>query len=392
MCGHCGCAGKTGATVVNLQTGKETAMGDLSHDHDHFHQHEHTHPDGTRHSHSHGHDHEHQHGHGHAHVHEDGTRHSHENRHHDGEHTHHQDPQLYQSHEHVHADGTRHSHAHDRGHRHHHDGYHEHEHVHADGTRHSHSHGDHDHVHEHQNRAPDAVVELEARILAKNDASAAKNRAWFAGREILALNLVSSPGAGKTTLLERTIRDLKVELKLYVIEGDQATVNDGERIRAAGAPAVQVNTGTGCHLDADMVARGLAELKPALGSVVMIENVGNLVCPAMFDLGERAKVVIFSVTEGEDKPLKYPDMFRAAEIMILNKTDLLPHVDFDVTRAIANAREVNPEIVILQVSARSGEGLADWYDWLRQQMSKTRELVFSWNCSAREPMPACSEF
>jgi hydrogenase nickel incorporation protein HypB len=249
--------------------------------------------------------------------------------------------------------------------------------VHADGTRHSHSHGDHDHTNEHQNHAADAVVELEARILAKNDALAAKNRAWFAGREIFALNLVSSPGAGKTTLLERTIRDLKVELKLYVIEGDQATVNDGERIRAAGAPAVQVNTGTGCHLDADMVARGLAELKPAPGSVVMIENVGNLVCPAMFDLGERAKVLIFSVTEGEDKPLKYPDMFRAAEIMILNKTDLLPHVDFDVPRAIANAREVNPEIVILQVSARSGEGLADWYDWLRQQMSKTRELVFA---------------
>jgi hydrogenase nickel incorporation protein HypB len=249
--------------------------------------------------------------------------------------------------------------------------------VHADGARHSHSHGDHDHAHEHQNHAADAVAELEARILAKNDALAAMNRAWFAGREIFALNLVSSPGAGKTTLLERTIRDLKVELKLYVIEGDQATVNDGERIRAAGAPAVQVNTGTGCHLDADMVARGLAELKPAPGSVVMIENVGNLVCPAMFDLGERAKVVIFSVTEGEDKPLKYPDMFRAAEIMILNKTDLLPHVGFDVSRAIANAREVNPEIVILQVSARSGEGLADWYDWVRQQMSKTRELVFA---------------
>jgi hydrogenase nickel incorporation protein HypB len=249
--------------------------------------------------------------------------------------------------------------------------------VHADGTRHSRSRGDHDHTHEHQIHAADAVVELEARILAKNDALAAKNRAWFAGREIFALNLVSSPGAGKTTLLERTIRDLKVELKLYVIEGDQATVNDGERIRAAGAPAVQVNTWTGCHLDADMVARGLAELKPAPGSVVMIENVGNLVCPAMFDLGERAKVVIFSVTEGEDKPLKYPDTFRAVEIMILNKTDLLPHVDFDVPRAIANAREVNPEIVILQVSARSGEGLADWYDWLRQQMSKTRGLVFA---------------
>ena len=249
--------------------------------------------------------------------------------------------------------------------------------MHADGTRHSHSHGDHDHTHEHQNHAADAVAELEARILAKNDALAAMNRAWFAGRAIFALNLVSSPGAGKTTLLERTIRDLKVELKLYVIEGDQATVNDGERIRAAGAPAVQVNTGTGCHLDANMVARGLAELKPVPGSVVMIENVGNLVCPAMFDLGERAKVVVFSVTEGEDKPLKYPDMFRAAEIMILNKTDLLPHVGFDVPRAIANAREVNPEIFILQVSARSGEGLADWYDWVRQQMSKTRELVFA---------------
>lgn len=220
------------------------------------------------------------------------------------------------------------------------------------------------------------MVELEARILAKNDALAAKNRAWFAGREILAINLVSSPGAGKTTLLERTIRDLKTELKLYVIEGDQATANDGERIRAAGALAVQVNTGTGCHLEADMVARGLAELKPAPCSVVLIENVGNLVCPAMFDLGERAKVVILSVTEGEDKPLKYSHMFRTAEIMILNKTDLLRHVDFEVSRVIANAREVNPEIAILQVSAWTGEGLEDWYNWLRKEMSKTRERAF----------------
>lgn len=221
------------------------------------------------------------------------------------------------------------------------------------------------------------MVELETRILAKNDALAAKNRAWFAGREILALNLVSSPGAGKTTLLERTIRDLKTELKLYVIEGDQATANDGERIRAAGAPAVQVNTGTGCHLEADMVARGLSELKPVAGSVVMIENVGNLVCPAMFDLGERAKVVILSVTEGEDKPLKYPHMFRAADIMILNKTDLLPHVDFDLSRAIANAREVNPGITILQVSARNGEGLSSWYGWLRGEMNKVGEAAFA---------------
>lgn len=221
------------------------------------------------------------------------------------------------------------------------------------------------------------MVELETRILAKNDALAARNRAWLSGREILALNLVSSPGAGKTTLLERTIRDLKSELRLYVIEGDQATANDAQRIRAAGAAAIQVNTGTGCHLEADMVARGLSELKPAAGSVVMIENVGNLVCPAMFDLGERAKVVILSVTEGEDKPLKYPHMFRAAEIMVLNKVDLLPHVDFDVPTAIANARAVNPEIVVFQVSARNGEGLSDWYDWLRQEMNRLHEAAFA---------------
>lgn len=221
------------------------------------------------------------------------------------------------------------------------------------------------------------MVELETRILAKNDALAARNRAWLAGREILALNLVSSPGAGKTTLLERTIRDLKAQLNLYVIEGDQATDNDGQRIRAAGAAAIQVNTGTGCHLEADMVARGLSELKPTAGAVVMIENVGNLVCPAMFDLGERAKVVILSVTEGEDKPLKYPHMFRAAEVMILNKVDLLPHVDFDVPTAIENAREVNPEITVFQVSARSGEGLSDWYGWLRQEVNMLHAAAFA---------------
>jgi len=219
------------------------------------------------------------------------------------------------------------------------------------------------------------VVALEARILAKNDAEAVKNRAWFSGREILALNLVSSPGAGKTTLLERTIKDLKDELPIYVLEGDQATTNDGERIRAAGAPAVQVNTGTGCHLEADIVARGLMQLRPAAGSVVMIENVGNLVCPAMFDLGERAKVVILSVTEGEDKPLKYPHMFRAAEIMVLNKTDLLPHVDFGVERAIENARAINPDIAVLQVSARTGEGLQDWYGWLREQRAAAQAAM-----------------
>ena len=324
MCGHCGCGDKTGATILNLQTGKEVAMGGHSHDH--------VHADGTRHSHGHG---EHDHGHDHQH----------------GQH---------HEHDHVHTDGIKHSHGH----------------GHDDEHTHSHA-SEHHHDHDNPARSADAVVELETRILAKNDALAAKNRAWFAGREILALNLVSSPGAGKTTLLERTIRDLKDELKLYVVEGDQATANDGERIRAAGAAAVQVNTGAGCHLEADMVARGLAELKPPLGSVVMIENVGNLVCPAMFDLGERAKVVILSVTEGEDKPLKYPHMFRAAEIMILNKTDLLPHVDFSVPQAIANAREVNPGIMVLQVSARSGEGMAEWYGWLRHEIGKAGAAAFA---------------
>jgi hydrogenase nickel incorporation protein HypB len=220
------------------------------------------------------------------------------------------------------------------------------------------------------------VVALETRLLAKNDQLAARNRAWLQGREILALNLVSAPGAGKTTLLERTIRDLKDQLCMFVVEGDQATANDGERIRAAGAAAVQVNTGTGCHLEADMVARGLQALRPGAGSIVMIENVGNLVCPALFDLGERAKIVILSVAEGEDKPLKYPHMFRAADLMILNKIDLLPHVDFDVTRAIANARQVNPDIATLQLSARTGDGFDAWYEWLRHEVVTARDAVF----------------
>jgi len=264
----------------------------------------------------------------------------------------------------------RHRHDHPHDHDHHHDHPHDHDHDHPH---------DHDHHHHHHAHAtsPGAVVELETRVLAKNDALARENRAWFTGREILALNLVSSPGAGKTTLLERTIRDLAAELRLFVIEGDQATANDGARIRAAGAPAVQVNTGTGCHLEADMVARGLQELRPSAGSIVMIENVGNLVCPALFDLGERAKVVILSVTEGEDKPLKYPHMFKAAELMILNKLDLLPHVDFDVARAIANASEVNPAISVLQLSARNGQGLDGWYAWLRREAANVREAIFN---------------
>jgi hydrogenase nickel incorporation protein HypB len=275
----------------------------------------------------------------------------------------HRDGGAPPSHEHVHADGTRHSHPNTA-------------HIGDQTHRHDHEHGEHHH-HEHRHGPVPHVLDVEARILAKNDALAAKNRAWLSGREILAINLVSSPGSGKTTLLERTIAGLSGELPLFVIEGDQATANDGERIRKAGAPVVQVNTGSGCHLDAEMVAHGLSELKPATGAVVFIENVGNLVCPALFDLGERAKAVIFSATEGEDKPLKYPHMFRAAGLVILNKTDLLPHLDFDVEHALANVQRVNPGMTTLQVSARSGEGLETWYDWVRCQAVAARQSAFT---------------
>lgn len=267
-------------------------------------------------------------------------------------------------------------------HHHHHDHHHGHEHVHADGTRHSHAHDhddhnhDHEHHHSHEHAPPRigtaSIIELEARVLKKNDRLAGVNRAWFAGREILALNVVSSPGAGKTTLLERTIRDLKLRNNLFVLEGDQATSADGERIRSAGAPCVQINTGTGCHLEADMVARGLEELSPTFGSIVLIENVGNLVCPALFDLGERSKVAILSVTEGEDKPLKYPHMFRAADLVLLNKIDLLPHLDFDLEKAIGNVMAANPRATIIRLSARTGEGLNLWYDWIRAQSNAVK--------------------
>jgi hydrogenase nickel incorporation protein HypB len=214
------------------------------------------------------------------------------------------------------------------------------------------------------------TISLEAKILAKNDLLAERNRGWFAGRNILALNLVSSPGSGKTTLLERTIRDLKDSLPINVIEGDQETVNDAERIKSTGCRVVQINTGSGCHLEADMLARGIKELQPPMNSVVMIENVGNLVCPALFDLGEKCKVAILSVTEGEDKPLKYPHMFRAAEVMLLNKIDLLPYLNFKVNDCINYAKRVNPDIKIFQLSATTGEGMGNWYDWLQQQLQQ----------------------
>ncbi len=208
------------------------------------------------------------------------------------------------------------------------------------------------------------IVEVERNILSENDRLAAVNRAYLAERKAFALNLVSSPGAGKTTLLTRTITDTKDRWPIAVIEGDQQTSFDAERIRETGVPAVQVNTGKGCHLDAHMVGHALETLAPAEGGLVFIENVGNLVCPAAFDLGEAHKVVVLSVTEGADKPLKYPDMFHAADLMVLNKIDLLPHVGFDVELCIEFARRIHPDLEVLPLSATSGEGLAAWYDWI----------------------------
>ena len=219
---------------------------------------------------------------------------------------------------------------------------------------------------------PDRALAVERDILERNDASARANRRRFERRGHFALNLVSSPGSGKTTLLVETIRRLAGELPVAVIEGDQQTSNDADRIRATGAPAIQVNTGKGCHLDADMVGHAFDHLAPAAGSVLMIENVGNLVCPAAFDLGEAHKVAVLSVTEGEDKPLKYPDMFAAADLLLLNKCDLLPHLDFDADLCEANARRVNPAIRVIRVSAKSGEGLAAWLDWVREGASAAR--------------------
>lgn len=258
-------------------------------------------------------------------------------------------------------------------------GHHHHDHHHGHSHSHDHDHAHtHDHAHlHHHDHVPSGTVALEQAVLQKNNALAERNRAWFRGREILALNLVSSPGAGKTSLLERTIKDQAGKHDVFVIEGDQATANDGERIREAGAPAVQVNTGTGCHLEADMVARGLQELGPSVGALVMIENVGNLVCPALFDLGEHAKVAILSVTEGEDKPIKYPHMFQASDLVLINKIDLLPHINFDIARCVENVGIVNPAAEVIQVSATTGEGLDAWYAWIDVASDEARRQVFA---------------
>jgi hydrogenase nickel incorporation protein HypB len=325
MCTTCGCG--SGQTKIEGE-----------------HEHTHVHADGTIHSHAH----PHAHGHG-----EDGHDHAHSEHHH-----HHGEDHL---HEHVHADGTIHSHAHD----------------HAPGSDHDHGHEprhDHGPAHSHApGLTPAQMVRIERDILGANNEIAARNRRRFEDAGIFALNLVSSPGAGKTTLLVETIRALGLEMPLAVIEGDQQTSFDADRIRATGCRAIQVNTGKGCHLDAAQIERALVPLAPADESVLFIENVGNLVCPSAFDLGEAHKVVVLSVTEGEDKPLKYPDMFAASALLLLNKVDLLPHVNFDVKRAIDYARRVRPGIEVLQVSATTGAGMAAWLDWVRAGGRRARE-------------------
>ncbi|MEI8393892.1 MAG: hydrogenase nickel incorporation protein HypB [Rhodospirillaceae bacterium] len=276
--------------------------------------------------------------------------HGHDHGHHDHDHTtgdHHHDHEGF--HEHVGPDGAviRHSHEHD----------------HSPGHAHDHGH-DHDHGHGADEAGKSRLLRVEQDILAKNNAYAAANRELFAAAGVFAVNLMSSPGAGKTTLLVRTLTDLKGRHPATVIEGDQQTSLDADRIRATGVPAIQVNTGTGCHLDALMVTRAVGRLGLPPESLLFIENVGNLVCPAGFDLGEAKRVVVLSTTEGEDKPLKYPGMFAGADLLLVNKIDLLPYVTFDVGRMIGYARRIKPGLQVLEVSATTGAGLTAWYDWL----------------------------
>lgn len=305
MCGTCGCGGHDEPVKI-LKPGEE------EHQHTYTHAHEHEH--GSE-------EHRHEHRHDYVHKHSGGSHnHSHEHEH---EHAHHHD-----DHDHHH---------HDHGHHHHHD----------------HGHG--------------RQINVEADALQKNNLTAERNRGYFEAKNILALNLVSSPGSGKTSLLEKTIQSLKDKTGIWVIEGDQQTMNDANRIQQAGAPVVQVNTGNGCHLDADMVNRALKKLEIANDGILMIENVGNLVCPSLFDLGEAKRVVVISVTEGDDKPLKYPTMFETSDICIINKTDLLPYVDFDVEKSKEYARRVNPDLQFFELSVRTGEGMEKWIEWVMEE-------------------------
>jgi hydrogenase nickel incorporation protein HypB len=240
--------------------------------------------------------------------------------------------------------------------------------------------GQHQHVlnhshHSHDHNDNKRLIKVEQDLLGKNNAYAAQNRAYFEQHRIFALNLVSSPGAGKTILLVETIKVLKDRFPIAVIEGDQQTERDADRIRATGVPALQINTGRACHLDAHGIGHAIMELGIKDHSLLAIENVGNLVCPSSFDLGEAHKVVVLSVTEGDDKPIKYPDMFHAADLMLINKTDLLPYVDFDVKRCIQYAKQVNPDIRIIQLSATKGDNFAAWTDWLVAGVSRIHQQL-----------------
>jgi len=260
-----------------------------------------------------------------------------------------QNPLEVEMHHHHH-----HGHDHDHGHHHHYEHSHDHEHHHDHGA----------HTHDHHAK----VLTIEQDILQHNDLMAARNKGYFEANNIFALNLVSSPGSGKTSLLERTLIDLKDELSFYVIEGDQQTLNDADRIAAIDIPVIQINTGKGCHLESDMIFDAVKKLNIKDHSILMIENVGNLVCPSMFNLGESKRVVIISTTEGVDKPVKYPDMFYTSDICIINKMDLLPYLNIDISKLKAYALQVNPNLKFFEVSATTGEGMEHWYKWLKENL------------------------
>jgi hydrogenase nickel incorporation protein HypB len=270
----------------------------------------------------------------------------------------------------IHDRQHNHEHDHDHDLDHVHDHNHSHDHNDENNHDHSHSHSHdsilftHSHSHDHNSKK---VINLNLDILSENNRLAQINRKSFEERNVLSLNLVSSPGSGKTTILEKTIRALIASSKIFVIEGDQQTLLDADRIEKSGAPAIQINTGSGCHLDARMVETAFKKLNVEPNSILFIENVGNLVCPALFDLGEFKRVVVISVTEGEDKPLKYPYMFKSSHLCIINKSDLLPYVDFDTEKTIEYARSLNPNLEFILLSARTGEGMNLWYEWLAKQ-------------------------
>ena len=263
---------------------------------------------------------------------------------------------------------------HDRNHSHDHEHSHDHDHSHTHDHDHDHIHPhDHEHSHEHPHTR---TIDLNLDIMSENNRLAELNRRFFEGRKVLCLNLVSSPGSGKTTILEKSIAALKPGYKIFVIEGDQQTILDASRIEKAGAPAIQINTGSGCHLDAHMVESALKKLDVDANSILFIENVGNLVCPAMFDLGEHKRVVVISVTEGDDKPLKYPYMFQSSHLCIINKSDLLPYVDFNTDATIKYARSINPDLEFIVLSAKTGEGMNLWYEWIgREYKTHPRPLL-----------------